>query len=206
MLSRPGGYLLRTPAPHLGSPPATSRRTQCEPSRQTDLRRPEVLGIAEITGPNRSRPKYSSASTPSASTRSIPPSVGRVAVVRESAVRPRLGHLGGRREVGAGVTRFQPGDEVYGMPFFPGPSGRMPSSSPHRHASWRRSRRASITSCRRTALGRSHRMARPGRRRPLNAGQRVLIHGGGGGVGHLAVQIAKARGAHVTVTASDSKR
>jgi len=37
------------------------------------------------------------------------------------------------------------------------------------------------------------------------AGQRVLIHGAGGGVGHLAVQIAKARGAHVVGTASAAK-
>jgi NADPH:quinone reductase-like Zn-dependent oxidoreductase len=37
------------------------------------------------------------------------------------------------------------------------------------------------------------------------AGQRVLIHGAGGGVGHLAVQIAKARGAHVIGTASAAK-
>jgi NADPH:quinone reductase-like Zn-dependent oxidoreductase len=34
----------------------------------------------------------------------------------------------------------------------------------------------------------------------LEAGQRVLIHGGGGGVGHLAVQFAKARGATVATT------
>lgn len=34
----------------------------------------------------------------------------------------------------------------------------------------------------------------------LLAGQRVLIHGGGGGVGHLAVQFAKARGATVATT------
>jgi len=34
----------------------------------------------------------------------------------------------------------------------------------------------------------------------LEAGQSVLIHGGGGGVGHLAVQFAKARGATVAAT------
>lgn len=36
----------------------------------------------------------------------------------------------------------------------------------------------------------------------LSAGQTVLIHGGAGGVGHMAVQIAKARGATVIATAS----
>jgi NADPH:quinone reductase-like Zn-dependent oxidoreductase len=36
----------------------------------------------------------------------------------------------------------------------------------------------------------------------LNAGQTVLIHGGSGGVGSFAIQIAKARGAKVIATAS----
>jgi NADPH:quinone reductase-like Zn-dependent oxidoreductase len=39
----------------------------------------------------------------------------------------------------------------------------------------------------------------------LSAGQRVLIHAAAGGVGHLAVQIAKARGAYVIGTASADK-
>jgi NADPH:quinone reductase-like Zn-dependent oxidoreductase len=36
----------------------------------------------------------------------------------------------------------------------------------------------------------------------LTGGQRVLIHGAAGGVGHLAVQLARARGAYVIGTAS----
>ncbi len=39
----------------------------------------------------------------------------------------------------------------------------------------------------------------------VRPGQRVLIHGAAGGVGHLAVQIAKARGAYVIGTASAAK-
>jgi NADPH:quinone reductase-like Zn-dependent oxidoreductase len=35
----------------------------------------------------------------------------------------------------------------------------------------------------------------------VKAGQRVLIHAGAGGVGTFAVQLAKARGAHVITTA-----
>lgn len=36
----------------------------------------------------------------------------------------------------------------------------------------------------------------------LQSGQRVLIHGGSGGVGHFAIQFAKAKGAHVITTVS----
>ncbi|MDB5396908.1 MAG: Alcohol dehydrogenase zinc-binding domain protein [Rhodospirillales bacterium] len=36
----------------------------------------------------------------------------------------------------------------------------------------------------------------------LEAGQRVLIHGGAGGVGHFAIQLAKAKGAYVVTTVS----
>ncbi|MFT6924873.1 MAG: NADPH:quinone reductase-like Zn-dependent oxidoreductase [Psychromonas sp.] len=40
----------------------------------------------------------------------------------------------------------------------------------------------------------------------LSAGQRVLIHAGAGGVGHLAIQIAKAQGATVIATASTANQ
>jgi len=39
----------------------------------------------------------------------------------------------------------------------------------------------------------------------LGEGQTALIHGGGGGVGHVAVQLAKAQGARVIATASAGK-
>ena len=40
----------------------------------------------------------------------------------------------------------------------------------------------------------------------LSAGQTVLIHGGSGGVGSMAIQIAKARGAKVIATASTANQ
>ena len=40
----------------------------------------------------------------------------------------------------------------------------------------------------------------------LEAGQKVLVHAGAGGVGHFALQFALERGAHVIATASDSNR
>ena len=40
----------------------------------------------------------------------------------------------------------------------------------------------------------------------LKSGQTVLIHGGSGGVGHLAIQIAKAQGAKVIATASTANQ
>src|SRR5215468_7208486 len=40
----------------------------------------------------------------------------------------------------------------------------------------------------------------------LRSGQTVLIHGGSGGVGHLAIQIAKAKGAKVVATASTANQ
>ena len=43
-------------------------------------------------------------------------------------------------------------------------------------------------------------------RAALRAGQSVLVHGGAGGVGHVAIQLAKARGAEVAATVSSGEK
>ena len=40
----------------------------------------------------------------------------------------------------------------------------------------------------------------------LQRGQKILIHGGGGGIGSLALQIAKSIGAYVATTATGARR
>ncbi|MFG1641220.1 NADP-dependent oxidoreductase [Amycolatopsis sp. NPDC049252] len=107
----------------------------------------------------------------------------------------------------AQTWRFRPGDEVFGMPLFPRAAGayaefvaapalhlvRKPASLSHVEA-------AALPVVGLTAwqglvdLG------------GVTEGRRVLVHGGGGGVGHVAIQLAKALGAHVITTASGSKR
>lgn len=109
-------------------------------------------------------------------------------------------------EVVPGVTRFQPGDEVYGMPLFPRAAGGYAEyvAAPSRQIARKPA-----------ALGHAEAAALPlvgltawqglVDAAGVREGDRVLVHGAGGGLGHVAVQIAKARGAHVVATASAGK-
>jgi NADPH:quinone reductase-like Zn-dependent oxidoreductase len=106
-------------------------------------------------------------------------------------------------QVGFGVTVLKPGDEVYGMPWFPraaggyaeyvtAPSrqfGRKPTSLSFEQA-------AGVPLAALTAWQALVDIAR------VRHGQRVLITAAAGGVGHFAVQFAKHLGAHVIGTAS----
>jgi len=106
--------------------------------------------------------------------------------------------------VGFGVTLFKPGDEVFGMLPYPfgvgshaeyavGPARAFaikPANVDHATA-------GALPLAALTAWQALNDTAR------LQAGQRVLIHAAAGGVGHLAVQIAKAGGAYVIGTASE---
>lgn len=105
-------------------------------------------------------------------------------------------------EVGAGVTRFQPGDAVVGMPWFPRPAGAYAErvTAPSRQfapapATLPLSEAAGMPLAGLTAWHALVDLAGVGH------GQRVLVTAGAGGVGHLAVQIAAARGATVVATA-----
>ena len=105
--------------------------------------------------------------------------------------------------VGPGVTLYKPGDEVFGMLPFPrghgayaqyavGPTRvfvRKPERLDHVHA-------AAIPMVGLTAWQALVDTAGVGE------ASRVLINGASGGIGHLGVQIAKARGAFVTALAS----
>lgn len=109
-------------------------------------------------------------------------------------------------EVGPGVTMYKPGDEVLGMPLFPTPPGAYAEyvAAPGRHfvrkpAALSFEEAAGLPLAALTAWQGLFDTAN------LSAGQRVLIHAAAGGVGHLAVQIAKSAGAYVIGTASAAK-
>jgi NADPH:quinone reductase-like Zn-dependent oxidoreductase len=103
-------------------------------------------------------------------------------------------------EVGADADPFRPGDEVFGWTGPPHGShadyvlvpttavAAKPARLDHLHT-------AALPIAGSTALQALTTVAE------VRTGQRVLVHGAAGGVGHLAVQIAKSLGAHVIGTA-----
>lgn len=108
--------------------------------------------------------------------------------------------------VGVGVTRFAPGDAVFGMPWFPRQAAGYAEfvTAPSRHFAHRPAGLSEVEAAGLPLAGLTawQSLVDIADVRP---GQRVLIHAAAGGVGHLAVQIAKARGAYVIGTASVAK-
>ncbi len=113
-----------------------------------------------------------------------------------------LDYSGVVKAVGRRVTRFRVGDEVYGSPTHTRPgtyaeqtlvderqASRKPTNMSHQEA-------ASIPLVGQTAWGA---LVVQGR---VQAGEKVLIHAGSGGVGTFAIQLAKSLGAHVATTCS----
>jgi NADPH:quinone reductase-like Zn-dependent oxidoreductase len=106
-------------------------------------------------------------------------------------------------EVSGGAVAFRPGDEVFGMVRFPqiGSACAETCAAPAAHLALKpRSldhvEAAALPLVALTAWQALFEAAR------LEGGQRVVIHAAAGGVGHVAVQLARWKGAHVTGTAS----
>ena len=107
-------------------------------------------------------------------------------------------------EVGPGVTDFAAGDEVYYTPEIFGPGSNGGYAEYHAAA-------AEIVAHKPATLSHVEAAAVPlaggtaweavVRRLAVEVGETVLIHGGAGGVGSFAVQIAKASGARVLASA-----
>jgi len=107
--------------------------------------------------------------------------------------------------IGPGVTNFAPGDEVWYTPqIFDGPGsyaeyhvaaesiiGKKPPTLSHLEA-------ASLSLVGGTAWEALTVRA------ALRVGENILIHGGAGGVGHVAIQLAKAIGARVFTTVREA--
>jgi NADPH:quinone reductase-like Zn-dependent oxidoreductase len=108
--------------------------------------------------------------------------------------------------VGAGVTRFSVGDAVFGMPWFPRAAGAYAEfvTAPSRHFAHRPAGLSEVEAGALPLAGLTAWQSLVDVAH-VQPGERVLVHAAAGGVGHLAVQIAKARGAHVIGTASVAK-
>lgn len=108
--------------------------------------------------------------------------------------------------IGGDVTGFAVGDRVFGMPHFPAQAAAYAT-----HVVAPAAQMAILPETLTFSEGGAlplagltawQAMVTHG---GIEAGQKVLIHGGAGGVGHLAVQIASALGADVSATASAAK-
>ena len=105
-------------------------------------------------------------------------------------------------KVGGGVTRFQVGDDVFGMPWFPREAGAYAEyvTAPSRHFE-HKPHALSIEEAGALPLAGLTAWQIVVDTIALEDGADVLVHGAAGGVGHLAVQVARARGANVIGTA-----
>jgi NADPH:quinone reductase-like Zn-dependent oxidoreductase len=110
--------------------------------------------------------------------------------------------------VGAGATAFRPGDEVFGMTG--GVGGLQGSQAEYAavEAGLLAPKPANLSMREAASLPFNFITAWEGLidRAAVRSGQKVLVHGGAGGVGHIAVQIARAVGAEIFATGSAASK
>jgi len=112
-------------------------------------------------------------------------------------------------EVGCDVSRFTPGDEVY---YCYGGIGLASGSYAEsivldeRHAVAHKPKHTSFSKAAAAPLVLITAWESLFDRSRIQARQRVLIHAGAGGVGHVAIQLARHAGCHVATTVSDDAK
>ncbi|SEF32742.1 NADPH:quinone reductase [Amycolatopsis pretoriensis] len=115
--------------------------------------------------------------------------------------------ISGVVEAAPRTWRFKPGDEVFGMPLFPRAAGGYAEfvAAPALHLAHKPASLSHVEAAALPVVGLTawQGLADLG---GVTEGDRVLVHGGGGGVGHVAIQLAKSLGAHVITTAGPAKR
>lgn len=110
---------------------------------------------------------------------------------------------------GARVTRFRPGDGVFGDTVdFAWANGGAYAETVAVPQDWLASKPDNVTFEQAASVPASGFIILQNLREPseLRSGRRVLINGAGGGVGSLALQLAKAHGAHVTAVDTTGKQ
>jgi NADPH2:quinone reductase len=111
-------------------------------------------------------------------------------------------------QAGPAVTRFHPGDEIY---FFSNGLGLEPGAYAEytvineEHAA-RKPRNLSMAEAAAIPVALITAWEALLNRAALKSGEKVLIHAGAGGVGHIAVQLARFRGAQVAATVSGNEK
>ncbi|MEV6826045.1 NADP-dependent oxidoreductase [Amycolatopsis sp. NPDC051102] len=110
-------------------------------------------------------------------------------------------------EEAAQTWRFRPGDEVFGMPLFPRAANAYAEfvAAPALHLARKPAALSHVEAAALPIVGLTAWQGLVDLAR-VTEGDRVLVHGGGGGVGHVAIQLAKSLGAHVITTAGAGKR
>jgi NADPH:quinone reductase-like Zn-dependent oxidoreductase len=107
-------------------------------------------------------------------------------------------------KTGAKVTKLKVGEAVYGYPTFGGGWAEYVTVQEYEVAPKPAS--LSFTEAAAVPMGALTAWQALVNTAQLQAGQTILVHGGSGGVGSFAVQIAKARGARVIATASTANQ
>ncbi len=164
---------------------------------------PEVLQLADVPVPGLPSPSHLQVKLHAAGVNPVDTKLRKGGVPNLPAILGCDG-AGVVESVGSDVTRFQPGDEVF---FFNGGIGGEQGNYAeytviHEDYAAARPRRLSMAEAAALPLVWITAWESLIDRAQLKAGETVLIHAAAGGVGHVAVQLAKHLGAKVAVTVS----